>query len=74
MKLYTRTICPKCMWIKSEIARSDLAIEIVNIDLDEDARERLTEAGVTSVPALEAENAYIVDPNEMMKQLERLRG
>jgi hypothetical protein len=62
------------MWIKSEIARSDLAIEIVNIDLDEDARERLTEAGVTSVPALEAENAYIVDPNEMMKQLERLRG
>ncbi|HZG77092.1 MAG TPA: glutaredoxin domain-containing protein [Paenibacillus sp.] len=73
MKLYTRTVCPKCMWIKSEIARSDLAVEIVNIDHDEAARERLAEAGVASVPVLEAENAYIADPNEMMKQLERLR-
>lgn len=74
MKLYTRTICPKCMWIKSEIARSDLAVEIVNIDHDEAARDRLIEAGVTSVPVLEAESAYIADPTEMMKQLERLRA
>ncbi|WP_123042508.1 glutaredoxin family protein [Cohnella candidum] len=72
MKLYTRTVCPKCMWIKSEIARSGLAVEIINIDHDEASRERLMEAGVMSVPVMEAGGEFIVDPTEMVKQLESL--
>lgn len=72
MKLYTKTVCPKCMWIKSEIARSDLVIEIVNIDHDEAARQRLIEAGVLGLPVMEADGVFILDTNEMVKQLERL--
>lgn len=72
MKLYTKTVCPKCMWIKSEIARSGLAVEIINIDHDEASRERLMEAGVLSVPVMEAGGEFIVDPTEMVKQLESL--
>ena len=73
MKLYTKTICPKCMWIKSEITQSGLAIEIVNIDHDEAARERLIAAGVMSVPAMEVDHEFILDTNEMMMKMERLR-
>jgi len=71
MKLYTRTVCPKCMWIKSEIARTGLPVEIVNIDHDEEARAKLARAGVMSVPVLEADGALLLDPNDMMKQLEQ---
>lgn len=71
MKLYTRTVCPKCLWIKSEIARTGLPVEIVNVDQDEEARGKLAEAGVTSVPVLEADGALIIDPDDMMKQLEQ---
>lgn len=72
MKLYTKTVCPKCMWIKSEIARSELAIEIINIDHDEAAREKLIENGVMSLPVMEANGVFILDTNDMVKQMERL--
>jgi glutaredoxin-like protein NrdH len=72
MKLYTKTVCPKCMWIKSEIQRSGADAEIVNVDHDEAARERLIEAGVMAVPVLEVDGRLIVDPEEMMREMERI--
>lgn len=72
MKLYTKTVCPKCMWIKSEIARSGLAVEIINIDHDEAARERLLEAGVMSLPVMETGGEFIFDTNEMVKLMEQV--
>jgi glutaredoxin 3 len=44
--------------------------DIVNIDRDEEARERLIEAGILSVPVLEVNGRWIVDPEEMLRQLE----
>lgn len=72
MKLYTKTVCPKCMWIKSEVQRSGADAEIVNIDHDESARERLISAGIMAVPVLEVDGRLIVNPEEMMKEMERL--
>ncbi|WJH34459.1 glutaredoxin [Paenibacillus sp. CC-CFT747] len=74
MKLYTKTICPKCLWIKSEVQRSGLAVEIVNLDHDTAAQERLAEAGIRSVPAMEVHGQFLVDPNEMIKRMERKSG
>lgn len=71
MKLYTKTICPRCMWIKSELQRSDIAADIINIDHDDQARERLIAQGIMSVPAMEVGGKWIVDPEEMLQQLER---
>lgn len=73
MKLYTRTVCPKCLWIKSELQRASLEAEIVNIDHDEEARERLAAAGIMSVPAMEIDGTMLVDPDEMVRQLELCR-
>lgn len=72
MKLYTKTVCPKCMWIKSEVQRSGMEADIVNIDHDEEVRERLIKAGVMSVPVLEVDGRFILDPEEMMKEMDRL--
>ncbi|MCI3921136.1 glutaredoxin [Paenibacillus sp. TRM 82003] len=71
MKLYTKTVCPKCMWIKSEMQRSNIEAEIINIDHNEEARDRLLEAGVMSVPVLEVNGTFIFDTNEMIKLLEQ---
>ncbi|UZN00624.1 glutaredoxin [Lysinibacillus sp. MHQ-1] len=45
MKLYTKTICPKCLWVKSELQRAGLEAEIVNIDHDEQAKQTIIDAG-----------------------------
>ncbi|MDF2721428.1 MAG: glutaredoxin [Paenibacillus sp.] len=72
MKLYTKTVCPKCIWIKSELKRSGLDAHIINIDQDEEARERLIESGIMSVPAMEVDGVFICDPEEMVKRLEQV--
>ena len=40
MKLYTKTICPKCLLVKSELQRAGLEADIINIDEDEQANKR----------------------------------
>jgi len=45
MKLYTKTICPKCLWVKSELQRVGIEAEIVNIDHDEKAKQTIIDAG-----------------------------
>lgn len=69
MKLYTRTVCPRCLWIKSEAQRSGKEVEIVNIDHDEAARERLISAGIMTVPVLEAGGELWTDTEEMLAML-----
>jgi len=69
MKLYTKTVCPRCIWIKSEAQRSGKAVEIINIDHDEAARERLISAGIKTVPALEADGEFLTEPEAMLAKL-----
>ena len=69
MKLYTKTVCPRCLWIKSEAQRSGKQVDIVNIDHDEAARERLVQAGIKSVPVLEAGGRFWTDTEDMMEKL-----
>ena len=38
MKPYSKTICPKCLEVKSELLRSGLEAEIANIDYDAAAK------------------------------------
>lgn len=54
MILYTKTVCPKCMLVKSELNVAGLEgkYEIINIDKDEQAKEKIINAGFMSVPIL----------------------
>lgn len=70
MKLYTKTICPKCLWVKSELQRARLRADIINIDLDEQTKQTIMEAGFLSVPVLEYEGKFIGDVKEVISQIE----
>lgn len=64
MKLYTKTICPKCLWVKSEFAARGIELEEVNIDQQEEARAFLQQQGILAVPVLQTEQAlYVTTPD-----------
>ena len=69
MKLYTKTVCPRCLWIKSEAQRSGKEVEIINIDHDEAARERLLSAGIMTVPVLETDGRFWINPEDILGKL-----
>nr|WP_106783264.1 glutaredoxin [Lysinibacillus timonensis] len=70
MKLYTKTICPKCMWVKSELQRAGLDVEMINIDHNEEAKEQILSAGFLSVPVLEYNGEFIGDVKEIVSKIE----
>ena len=74
MKLYTRTVCPKCMLIKSELNVAGLEgqYEMINIDHDDRAKEKIVNAGFMSVPILEVGGKLIHDFTEMNEFISEL--
>lgn len=70
MKLYTKTICPKCLWVKSELQNAGLEADIINIDHDEQAKQKIIDAGFLSVPVLEVDGKLIGDVKEVISQIE----
>lgn len=72
MKLYTKTICPKCLWVKDTIKRKGLDVEILNTDHNEEAKQVLIDNGIMAVPVLEVDGELIVDVAKQMELLEDL--
>ncbi len=70
MKLYTKTICPKCLWIKSELQQNGMEAEIINIDHNEEEKQKIVEAGFLSVPVLEADGEFLSDVKEIISRIE----
>lgn len=73
MKLYTKTICPKCLWVKSELMQAGFdSVEMINIDHNEQAKEKIMNAGFMSVPILEVEGELIHDVQAIVSRIEML--
>jgi len=70
MKLYTKTICPKCMWVKSELQQAGLEVEVINIDHNEEAKQKILNEGFLSVPVLEIDGELIGDVKEIISKIE----
>lgn len=66
MKLYTKTICPKCLWVKSELEVANLQVEVVNIDHDESAKQAVVDAGFMAVPVLEVNGEWFAETHVIM--------
>lgn len=60
LKLYTKTVCPKCLWVKSELVAKGIDVEVVNIDHEENARTFLQQQGVLAVPVLQTADELLV--------------
>ncbi|MEW9577346.1 glutaredoxin domain-containing protein [Bacillus toyonensis] len=73
MKLYTKTICPKCLWVKSELQNANLEFDLINIEQDETAKEIILNAGFFSVPIIECEGKFIGDLQEIFTTIKMLQ-
>lgn len=71
MILYTKTICPKCMLVKSEIERLGLEVEFKNTDNDPEARELVLEKGFMAAPILQVDEEWFATVPEILTQLEQ---
>ena len=72
MKLYTKTICPKCLWVKSELQAANLDVEMINIDHDDSAKEAVINAGFMTVPVLEVNGEWFADTASIIAQIEKM--
>lgn len=64
MILYTQTICPKCTFAKSELARKGLEYETVNLDEQPEVREELLDAGCMATPVLKTDDGELLPSYE----------
>ncbi|MFF5995701.1 glutaredoxin [Lysinibacillus sp. KU-BSD001] len=74
MKLYTKTICPKCLWVKSELQQAGLSADWINIDHDTAAMEKIQQAGFSSVPILEVNGELIGDIPNILSKIEAMQA
>ena len=72
MKLYTKTICPKCLWVKSELEAANLQVEVINIDRDEDAKKAVLDAGFMAVPVLEVNGEWFAEAHSILDHIATL--
>lgn len=70
MIIYTKTICPKCMYVKSEIERLGLQVEIKNVDEDAEAKQLVLDKGFMAAPILQIGEEWFSDVSEIISQLE----
>ena len=62
------------MWVKSELQRAEIEVEVVNIDQNEQAKQTIIDAGFLSVPVLEFEGQLMGDVKEIISQIELVAG
>ena len=65
IKLYTSNTCPKCVFIKGRLKDTGVDHEIINVDEVPEAREALKEKGLSKLPIMEYDGAFILEPAEM---------
>ena len=70
MKLYTKTICPKCIGVKAKIEEENLSVELINIDHDAAAKQKLMDHNIMAVPVLEVNSNLITDLNAIYSTIE----
>ena len=59
--VYSRNICPKCMFVKSELEQAGIQYEEVNMDKDEQAKERMKEMGFMAAPIVDFDGHFEPD-------------
>lgn len=73
LKLYTKTVCPKCVVAKAMLNGNDIQFEAINVEQDEEARFKLKELGFLSVPIAELNDKYYTLPNQSEELLDDLK-
>lgn len=72
IKLYTKTVCPKCMLVKTVLNGAGLEFETINIDENEKAKELAVSKGFMSVPILEVDGEFIAEVPQIQAKIVEL--
>ena len=59
--IYTRTVCPKCMLVKTLLDGAEVPYDTVNLDFDKEAEVELTEKGFMGLPIALCDGEYYPD-------------
>lgn len=65
MKIYTKTVCPKCMLLKSKLDNLGISYITINIDKDDSVRDYLLDRGLMAAPILELDGNFYTDMKEI---------
>lgn len=68
IKLFTRTVCPKCILVKQMMTMAEVEFETVNIDHDEKAKQEVLNQGFLTTPVVFYDGKYYGD-NSSIQQL-----
>lgn len=64
IKLYSKTVCPKCVVAKAMLNANEIEFENINVDTNEEAKQKLKELGFMAVPIAELNNKFYVLPSQ----------
>ena len=73
LKLYTKTVCPKCVVAKMALTNNEVEFENINVDHNEEAKLKLKELGFMAVPIAEYNNKFYILPNQTDELLDDLK-
>jgi len=72
IKMYTKTVCPKCMVAKAFFTNNDVDFEVVNLDEDLESAEKLRKLNFMGVPIVEHEGKYYTNTAEFQELVDSL--
>lgn len=70
--VYGKTICPKCMLVENMLDRKEVLYMKINLDENEEARNRLLDLGLMSLPVIEVNGEIISNHGEIMEYIESI--
>ena len=70
--VYGKTVCPKCMFVESALGRKNILFKKVNLDNNEEAKQKLIDLGLMSLPVIEVNGEIISNHGEIMEYIESL--
>lgn len=73
LKLYSKTVCPKCIVAKVMLDDGEVEYEVCNIDQDEEASQKLKELGFMAVPIVEYNGEFFTTTNQLQEVIQGLK-
>jgi glutaredoxin len=73
LKLYTKTVCPKCVVAKAMLNGNEIEFESINVEQDKEANQKLKELGFMAVPIAEYKDKFYILPNQSDELLDDLK-
>lgn len=73
IKVYTKTVCPKCIVVKAMLEDSGLQYEVINLEENVDAREKVFNMGFQGVPIVEYKDNFLTDNGQILQLINELK-